>query len=313
MWKSGEPNNSHGAQTVATVNRDGSGKLRDVVKTDTFTCAIFECCSNQVAAGSEYVVVKQSMTFPQAVTNAPDSCYLAPIRSVQELGFLKTAKHLEGVESWNTWIGLKSDIALTNEFNGSSVPHNLLESNYKVYINGSGELAISNESNTLASALYWCPTEDTTTSATTNCNLIDNSDFENGAASWATEQLTGNGITITGDAYSGAKAAEIRGVCITQIFAAKSNAAYELSFFYKNSAGSGAWTGYGVDFLDGNHVEFNEKYDVLGTSSSYTAKSLSFTTPPATEAMQLWFCRVGDNENLLLDSIELKESSCTSA
>ena len=47
LWMTGEPNNSGGgnAQTRATINKSGQGKLRDVAPVDVFACAVYSCCA----------------------------------------------------------------------------------------------------------------------------------------------------------------------------------------------------------------------------------------------------------------------------
>lgn len=47
LWRWGEPNNSGGgnAQTRATINRGGTGQLRDVAPVDGFNCAVYSCCT----------------------------------------------------------------------------------------------------------------------------------------------------------------------------------------------------------------------------------------------------------------------------
>lgn len=66
LWKQGEPNNSVGAQSHATVNFRSNGKLRDVQPTDIFPCAVYKCC--------EALATSSPTGFPtSSPTNAPTS------------------------------------------------------------------------------------------------------------------------------------------------------------------------------------------------------------------------------------------------
>lgn len=106
IWRSGEPNNSGSTpQTVASVNYNGSMKLRDVKESDTLRCGIYECCGTDISP-NQYVKVSASMNFAGAQTSAPSGCYLAPIRTIFEQSLAAGAAGYE-----ECFVGIRKDVS----------------------------------------------------------------------------------------------------------------------------------------------------------------------------------------------------------
>lgn len=134
LWKWGEPNNSHGSQTVATVNRSNSKKLRDVQEGDRFSCGIYECCMDADASEldselTRYIKIEGQVNFPTARANAPTGCVLAPIRTVDELdlvaGSVDYGECLVGIYKNISAGAAASTAGWTNIMDNSPVPDHL--------------------------------------------------------------------------------------------------------------------------------------------------------------------------------------------
>ena len=68
-WRDGEPNNNPGGQTRATINQSGSGKLRDVAPSSTFSCAVYACCES--ASGPEPAPEQEPEQEPESSPEEP--------------------------------------------------------------------------------------------------------------------------------------------------------------------------------------------------------------------------------------------------